>query len=135
MDSYISFDHNQLAAHQNHMDYHDQYEQVPCFSNIFPYNNNQISNDPILKNLQAHLDYSNLPNKFVGTKVSSSTNSTGIMPNNSCDNEVLKAVLSHFAKMESNNIGQTLKGSPSLWEENSESYLSEVGTSNIWSHY
>ncbi|XP_015888323.3 NAC domain-containing protein 21/22 isoform X2 [Ziziphus jujuba] len=133
MDSYISFDHSR-AAHQNYIDYHDQYEQVPCFSNIFPYNNNQIINDPILKNLQAHIDYSNIPNKLAGTTLSSSTNTTGIIPNNDGDNEVLKAVLSHFTKMES-NIGQSLKGSPSLGEGSSESYLSEVGMSNIWSHY
>ncbi|KAH7522457.1 hypothetical protein FEM48_Zijuj07G0140700 [Ziziphus jujuba var. spinosa] len=124
MDSYISFDHSR-AAHQNYIDYHDQYEQVPCFSNIFPYNNNQIINDPILKNLQAHIDYSNIPNKLAGTTLSSSTNTTGIIPNNDGDNEVLKAVLSHFTKMES-NIGQSLKGSPSLGEGSSESYLSEV---------
>lgn len=133
MDSnYISFDYQ---AAQDHVC--DQYhEQVPCFSNIiFPQNQSSTNISPILKH---HLpdpmenSSSNLPTKVGSTFSSSGT----IMPNNdpySCDNEVLKAVLSHFAKMESNN--QSLKGSPSLGEGSSESYLSDVGIPNIWSHY
>ncbi|KAF3441135.1 hypothetical protein FNV43_RR15046 [Rhamnella rubrinervis] len=136
MDSnYISFDYQAAQNYAN-----DQYEQVPCFSNIiYPQNQSSSNINPIPKHRhQPHMEEyynSNLTTKVEPTLSSSTTGI--IMPNNepySCDNEVLKAVLSHFTKMESNN--QSLKGSPSLGEGTpSESYLSEVGMPNIWSHY
>jgi hypothetical protein len=50
----------------------------------------------------------------------------------SCDTKVLKAVLNNLTKMESYG---NLKGSPSLGEGSSESYISEVGMSSLWNHY
>lgn len=133
MDSnYLSFDYQAAQNHAN-----DQYEQVPCFSNIiFPQNQSSSNINPIPKH--HHWPYMEDYNSNLTTKVGPTLSSgINIIPNNepySCDNEVLKAVLSHFTKMES--LNQSLKGSPSLEEgSTSENYLSEVGMPNIWSQY
>lgn len=113
MDSYITFD----QTHPNL----DEHEQVPCFS-IF--SQNQIN--PIFPHItQMEQD--------ISTK---STSSFGLMTAPldpfSCDNKVIKAVLDHLTRMESN---PNIKGSPSMGEGSSESYLSEVGMPNIWNNY
>ncbi|XP_075646866.1 NAC domain-containing protein 21/22-like [Castanea sativa] len=120
MDSYINFDRPQTHA--------DEYEQVPCFS-IF--NQNQTS--PFFTHM------TNMEPNLPTTKFNTETTFKGI-PNNigtcldpfPCDAKVLKAVLSQLSNMDSN---PNMKGSPSLGEGSSESYLSEVGMPNIWSHY
>ena len=53
----------------------------------------------------------------------------------SCDRKMLKAVLNQITKMERNPLNQSLKGSPSLGEGSSESYLSEVGMPHMWNNY
>lgn len=53
----------------------------------------------------------------------------------SCDRQVLTAVLNQLTRMERNPPNQCLKGSPSLGEGSSESYLSEVGMPHLWNNY
>jgi len=118
MDSYITFD----QTHQSHV---DESQQVPCFS-IF--NQNQISN-PIYTHM--------LSSSFMEPNVTA-TNTFKGLPNMaldpfSCDKKVLKAVLNQLSSMDSNL--PNLKGSPSLGEGSSESYLSDVGMPNIWNHF
>lgn len=120
MDSYINFDRPQTHA--------DEYEQVPCFS-IF--DQNQTS--PFFTHM------TNMEPNVPTTKIYTETTFKGI-PNNigTCldpfpsDAKVLKAVLSQLSNIDSN---PNMKGSPSLGEGSSESYLSEVGLPNIWSHF
>ncbi|KDP37704.1 hypothetical protein JCGZ_06845 [Jatropha curcas] len=108
MDSYITFDQTQ-----------PNYEQVPCFS-IF-------SESQILPQIT----------QMESTK--GSTSSFGQLPMTcsnldtfSCDKKTIKAVLSQITKIEANS--NIINGSPSLGEGSLESYLSEVGMSNIWNH-
>ncbi|XP_050216058.1 NAC domain-containing protein 21/22-like [Mercurialis annua] len=120
MDSYITFDQTQPNLHHHH----DHDKQVPCFSiltqsqnnlNIFPYNNNPMD---INKNSAASTPFGQ-----IGTYNHSNLDTF------SCDKSVLKAVLNQLTKMETNPNG------PSLGDGSSESYLSEVGLSNLWNHY
>lgn len=120
MDSYISFDQTQTHT--------DEFEQVPCFS-IF----SQNQTNPIFNHM-ATMDQ---------PKLQPTNHAYGGAPNLgycldplSCDRKVLKAVLSQITKMEKNPlINQSLKGSPSLGEGSSESYLSEVGMPHMWNNY
>ncbi|KAE8124570.1 hypothetical protein FH972_019439 [Carpinus fangiana] len=118
MDSYITFD----QTHQSHV---DESQQVPCFS-IF--NQNQISN-PI---------YTHMLSSSIMEPNVTATNTFKGLPNMaldpfSCDKKVLKAVLNQLSSMDSNL--PSLKGSPSLGEGSSESYLSDVGMPNFWNHF
>ncbi|TKY49342.1 NAC domain-containing protein 21/22 [Spatholobus suberectus] len=119
MDSYISFDQTQTHA--------NEFEQVPCFS-IFSQNqtnpnfNHMITMEPKLPANHA-TTYGGAPNLGY------------YLDPLSCDRKVLKAVLSQITKMERNPLNQSLKGSPSLGEGSSESYLSEVGMPHMWNNY
>ncbi|CAK9148941.1 unnamed protein product [Ilex paraguariensis] len=117
MDPYITFDQTQPNI--------NQYEQVSCFS-IF----NPIQTYPTFSQI-THIE----PNP-------STKNSTipilGGMPDvgayldpSSCNKKVINAFLDQLTKLESN---PTMKGSPSFGEESSESFLSEVGLSTMWTH-
>ncbi|KAF5728210.1 putative NAC domain-containing protein 21/22 [Tripterygium wilfordii] len=110
MDSnYITFDQT-----PNHNLYQNHHEQVPCFS-IF--SQNQFTNRNMMTT------FGQLPLTTTTTYSLDHNFSGG-------DKETIKAVLSQLSEMET-------KGSPSLGEmsSTSESYLSEMGSSNIWNHY
>ncbi|KAL1349777.1 hypothetical protein HN51_026264 [Arachis hypogaea] len=139
MDSYISFDQQQQP--QTHL-HADEYEQVPCFSifshaqtspifnhimepKLFPTNNNNNNNATL----------------YGGGGTTTTPNLGSCLDPFSCDRKVLKAVLSQLTNMErnipnnNNNNTNSIKGSPSLGEGSSESYLSEVGMPNLWNNY
>ena len=132
MDSYISFD--QTQAHSQIPPDHD-YEQVPCFS-IFSDHQNQTN--PIFNHITTME-----PNLLSANKnLNAATYNGGVTPNLgscldpfSCDRKVLEAVLSQLTRTERNPHNPSLKGSPSLGEGSSESYLSDVGMPNIWNSY
>ncbi|KAI5582096.1 hypothetical protein BDE02_07G063100 [Populus trichocarpa] len=118
MDSYITFDQTQPNL--------DEHEQVPCFSIFSQIQTNQ--NFPYI----TQMEVPNLPTKGTGPFGQVPMNITTHSDAFSCDTKVLKAVLNHFNMMESN---ANIKGSPSLGEGSSESYLSDVGMPNLWNHY
>ncbi|KAL2331127.1 hypothetical protein Fmac_018708 [Flemingia macrophylla] len=130
MDSYISFDQTQTQTHA------DEFEQVPCFS-IFSHNN---QTNPIFNHMATTNNME--PNKLPSA-ANHAISAYGGAPNLgnycldpvSCDRKVLKAVLTHITKMERNPLNHSLKGSPSLGEGSSESYLSEVGMPHMWTNY
>ncbi|OIV92491.1 hypothetical protein TanjilG_02254 [Lupinus angustifolius] len=126
VDSYISFN-NQLP--QNHA---LEYEQVPCFS-IF----SQNQTNPL--NFNHHnittMDSKLVVNNNIATTYVGTTNLGSYLDPFSCDKQVLTAVLNQLTKMERNSTNQSLKGSPSLGEGSSESYLSEVGMPHLWNNY
>ncbi|MED6119384.1 hypothetical protein PIB30_011449 [Stylosanthes scabra] len=138
MDSYISFDQQQQQ--------HD-YEQVPCFS-IFSHHS---QTSPIFNHIMEpklfptnNINNNNNNATLYGGGGGTTTTTTATTPNLgscldpfSCDRKVLKAVLSQLTNMERNipNNNNSLKGSPSLGEGSSESYLSEVGMPNLWNNY
>ncbi|KAJ6413392.1 hypothetical protein OIU84_006233 [Salix udensis] len=107
MESYITFEQTQPNS--------DEHEQVPCFS-IFSENQNLLA--PYI----TPMEIPNAPTMDI----------TNPLDSVSCDTKVLKAVLNNLAKMESY---ASFKGSPSLGEGSSESYISGVGMSNLWSHH
>ncbi|KAJ6305242.1 hypothetical protein OIU78_020727 [Salix suchowensis] len=109
MESYITFEQTQPNS--------DEHEQVPCFS-IFSQNQNLLA--PYI----APMEVPNAPTMDI--------TSCNPLDSVSCDTKVLKAVLNNLAKMESY---AGFKGSPSLGEGSSESYISGVGMSNLWSHH
>ncbi|CAL0310236.1 unnamed protein product [Lupinus luteus] len=126
VDSYISFN-NQIAQNHAH-----EYEQVPCFS-IF----SQNQTNPLSFN---HHNITTLDSKFVAnnnnaTTYVGTTNLGSYLDPFSCDKQVLTAVLNQLTKMERNPTNLSLKGSPSLGEGSSESYLSEVGMPHLWNNY
>ncbi|KAJ1430711.1 NAC domain [Sesbania bispinosa] len=119
MDSYISFDQAQVHA--------DEFEQVPCFSIFSQNQNNPIFNH--ITNMEPKLPANN------ATLYGGAPNLGYSLDPLSCDKKVLKAVLSQLTKMERNPINPNLKGSPSLGEGSSESYLSEVGMPHLWNNF
>ncbi|KAG6767129.1 hypothetical protein POTOM_028308 [Populus tomentosa] len=118
MDSYITFDQTQPNL--------DEHEQVPCFSIFSQIQTNQ--NFPYI----TQMEVPNLPSKGTGPFGQVPVNITTPSNSFSCDTKVLKTVLNHLNMMESN---ANIKGSPSLGEGSSESYLSDVGMPNLWNHY
>ncbi|KAF8408760.1 hypothetical protein HHK36_004828 [Tetracentron sinense] len=111
MDSYITFDQTPTNL--------EEFEQVPCFSNYPPNQTNPTFShitqmEPNIPTLEGIPDMANYLNPF------------------HCDKKIIKEVLNHFSKMESN---LEIKASPSFGEGNSESYLSELGLPIIWNHY
>ena len=149
MDAYISFEKPpKIHSSEPNYDYNNNnnphyiQQQVPCFSNNITLPQNYQNHDLILKHI-THME----PNLSIkNTSTSAELATLGGMPNlvdnaitnclnpcNNGDNEVLRVVLDQLTKMESN---PNLKESPLSGEEiSSESYLSEVGMPNIWSHY
>ena len=123
MDSYISFEQAQTHA--------DEYEQVPCFS-IF----SQSQTSPIFDHTTT-MEPKLPPNNINATIYGGGTPNLGTcLDPFSCDRKVLTAVLTQLTKMERNPPNNpSLKGSPSLGEGSSESYLSEVGMPNLWNNY
>ncbi|KAL9378141.1 hypothetical protein Peur_029476 [Populus x canadensis] len=111
MDSYITFDQTQPNL--------DEHEQVPCFSIFSQIQTNQ--NFPYI----TQMEVPNLPTKGTSPFGQVPMNITTPSDAFSCDTKVLKAVLNHL----------NIKGSPSLGEGSSESYLSDVGMPNLWNHY
>ncbi|XP_020223961.1 NAC domain-containing protein 21/22 [Cajanus cajan] len=124
MDSYISFDQTQTQTHA------DEFEQVPCFS-IFS-QNHQTS--PIFNHMATTME-PKLPAANHVSAYGGAPNLGYCLDPFSCDRKVLKAVLSQITKMDRNPLNQSLKGSPSLGEGSSESYLSEVGMPHMWNNY
>ncbi|KAF5730800.1 putative NAC domain-containing protein 21/22 [Tripterygium wilfordii] len=114
MDSnYITFDQTLNNNNNNLFHHHHHHEQVPCFS-IF--SQNQFTTKNIMTT------FGQLP----------STTTTCCLDHNFSggDKKSIEGFLSQLTKMEN-------KGSPSLGEisTTSESYLSEMGISDIWNHY
>ncbi|CAN4103830.1 unnamed protein product [Withania somnifera] len=144
MDPYITFDQTQP---NNNIDMNElYYEQVPCFS-IFTPNQTFISYSHQLPTAATGSTpitaaYGGFPadiGNYVNTTATSST----------CDNKVIKAVLSHLSNkniMEgsnnfNNSAGQNIVNiigggnSPSFGEGSSEtSFLSEVGYPTMWNN-
>ncbi|KAI8557368.1 hypothetical protein RHMOL_Rhmol04G0005500 [Rhododendron molle] len=109
LDSYITFDQTNISKGQ-------QYEHVPCFSNIFTPN---YHTNPTFSDI-THVD---------PIKVPTPTFNFGGRPEistSSCETSVIKSVLNHLNK----------KGSPSLGEGiMSESFLSDVDLPIMWNQY
>ncbi|XP_011022123.1 PREDICTED: NAC domain-containing protein 21/22 [Populus euphratica] len=118
LDSYITYEQTQPNF--------DEHEQVPCFS-IF--SQNQTSQN-LLAPYTTQMEIPNAPAKCTSPFGKVPMDITA--PSFSCDTKVLKAVLNNLTKMESYG---NLKGSPSLGEGSSESYISEVGMSSLWNYY
>lgn len=107
MDSYITFDQPSISKGQ-------QYEQVPCFSNIFSAN---YQTNPTFSDITHMEDPIKLPTPPTFTFVGMPEISTF-----SCEKSVIKSVLNHLTK----------KGSPSLGKGMMpESFLSDV----MWNQY
>uniref|UniRef100_A0A5B6YGQ4 Putative NAC transcription factor n=1 Tax=Davidia involucrata TaxID=16924 RepID=A0A5B6YGQ4_DAVIN len=117
MDSYITLDQTQTNYNIN--------EQVPCFS-IFTTPN---QTNPTFSHI-THME-PNTPTYTFGDMADFGT----CLDPFSCDKKVIKAVLNHLTKMDSNINIPLIKGSPSLGEASSESFLSDVGLSSMWNHY
>ncbi|KAL3591791.1 hypothetical protein D5086_010431 [Populus alba] len=120
LDSYITYEQTQPNL--------DEHEQVPCFS-IF--SQNQTSQN-LLAPFTTQMEAPNTPAKCTSSFGKVPMDITTPLDSFSCDTLVLKAVLNNLTKMESYG---NLKGSPSLGEGSSESYISEVGMSSLWNHY
>nr|AHE80970.1 NAC domain-containing protein [Ammopiptanthus mongolicus] len=121
VDSYISF--NQAQTHADNAD-----EQVPCFS-IFPQNQTNPFFNHMTTTMEPKLPANN------ATTYGGTPNFGSCLDPFSCDRQVLTAVLNQLSNMERNPPNQSLKGSPSLGEGSSESYLSEVGMPHLWNNY
>ncbi|KAK6149496.1 hypothetical protein DH2020_017021 [Rehmannia glutinosa] len=123
-------------------------QQVPCFS-IFNTNQTSPTNFSLLS---THMDPPNIqptkimqPNNYGGITMphdhfgTYNINSASVLMNtdpSSCDNKMIKAVLSHLTKMESGNDHYNINGSsPSFGEGSSDSYLSEEGLCSMWNHF
>ncbi|KAJ9183092.1 hypothetical protein P3X46_007001 [Hevea brasiliensis] len=119
MDSYITFDQTQP--------YLDEYDQVPCFSIFSPSQPNLIF--PHISQMDSNIIPTKTSTAFGQIPISSTCPNLDSV---SCDKTVIKAVLNQLNKMESN---PNIHGSPSIGEGSSESYLSEVGMSNIWNNH
>lgn len=155
MDSYITFNPAQQLGIGMNSD-HD-YEQVPCFSNIF-------SQEPQPSNIFPHLRFLNtVPFKRNDSDVSvsvtaaatasyGSSSAAAVADLGSCfgsinydpsDKKMLKAVLSQLNKVEynnnnnNNNSSNLKESSLSVGEGSSDSFLSEVGMPSIsaWGRY
>eukprot|EP00258_Populus_trichocarpa_P040626 XP_024456645.1 NAC domain-containing protein 21/22 isoform X2 [Populus trichocarpa] len=120
LDSYITYEQTQPNL--------DEHEQVPCFS-IF--SQNQTSQN-LLAPYTTQMEAPNAPAKCTSPFGKVPMDITTPLDSFSCDTKVLKTVLNNLTKMESYG---NLKGSPSLGEGSSESYISEVGMSSLWNHY
>lgn len=108
MDSYITFDQPSISKGQ-------QYEQVPCFSNIFTPN---YQTNPTFSDITHMEDPIKLPTPPTFTFVGMPEISTF-----SCEKSVIKSVLNHLTK----------KGSPSLGKGMMpESFLSDVMWNQYW---
>ncbi|KAE9585073.1 putative transcription factor NAM family [Lupinus albus] len=120
VDSYINFN-NQTQTHHAF-----EYEQVPCFS-IF----SQTQTNPI--NFNNHI--TTMESKFHANNNAPTSNLGSCLDTFSCDKQVLTAVLSQLTKIERNPLNQNLKGSSSLGDGSSGSYLSEVCMPQLWNNY
>lgn len=143
MDPYITFD--QTHPNNNINMNESYYEQVPCFS-IFTPNQTFTSHSHHLSTTTGSTpitaSYGGFPADIGNYLNATATSST-------CDNKVIKAVLSHLSTknvMEGNgnniinpiqNIVNIKGGnSPSFGEGSSEtSFLSEVGYPTMWNNY
>jgi len=128
MDSYITFDQTQTTNHNIMI---NEYEQVPCFSNMFT-PNQSYQNNPTTYSILTHVDPNMSSSKTTPPTFGAMPELGTCLNSISCDKKVLEAVLNHFTKMESY---PNMNGSPSLGEGSSESLLSDVGLSTMWNHY
>lgn len=131
MDSYITFD----QTHTTNLPSSNEYEQVPCFSIFTAPNHHQIMNLHPPTSSLSHINHMD-PN--MSNKITTPTTFGPIPPDHlgsyledpfSCDKKVIKAVLNHLTQIDN------IKGSPSLGEGSSESFLSDVGMPNMWNNY
>ncbi|XP_059662296.1 NAC domain-containing protein 21/22-like [Cornus florida] len=123
MDSYITFD--QTQTNNNII---NEYEQVPCFSNIFTPN----QTNPTFSHI-THVE-PNMSSKTTPTTFGAMPDLGTSLNSFPCDKKVIKAVLNHLTKMES--YPNMVNGSPSLGDQgSSESFLSDVGLPTMWNHY
>lgn len=110
VDSYITFDQTETKL--------NEYEQVPCLSNIFSPNTSNLVFPHMTHMMEPHMLTKTTAPIFGGMPD---------MGDFSCDKMVIKAVLNQLSNVEeAPSFGE---GSPS------ESYLSEVGLPQIWNHY
>uniref|UniRef100_A0A5B6YFR2 Putative NAC transcription factor n=1 Tax=Davidia involucrata TaxID=16924 RepID=A0A5B6YFR2_DAVIN len=119
MDSYIAFDQTQTNL--------NEYEQVPCFS-IFTTPNQTNPTFSHINYMDPNISTKNTPTLTFGGMPDLGTCFDPL----SCEKQVIRAVLSHLSKMDTN---PNIKGSPGLGEGSSESFLSDVGLPNMWNHY
>ncbi|KAJ4976057.1 hypothetical protein NE237_001163 [Protea cynaroides] len=117
MESYISFEQTPPNL--------VEFEQVPCFSN-FAQNQTNPNMPPYAQMEQ------NIPTKNLASFEGVTDMGTYSNPNYSCDKKVIKTILNHLSRYESN---MKVEPSPSLGEGSSESYLSEVDLSSMWNQY
>lgn len=108
---------------------HQIEEQVPCFS-IF----DQTTLTPAFS-LITHTHTHPLPAiPDLGFGYSAPPVTNDDPSSSSCDKKVIRAVLDHLTKMETQN-NHHHQCSSSFGEGSSDSYLSEVGLSSMWNHY
>ncbi|OIW11632.1 hypothetical protein TanjilG_24838 [Lupinus angustifolius] len=123
VDSYITFN-NQAQTHAY------EYEQVPCFSIFSQNQTNPINFNHHITTMDSKVYAHNNAPTYGGA-----SNLGSCLDTFSCDKQVLTAVLSQLTKMERNTSNQIVKGSSSLGEGSSGSYLSEVGMPQLWNNY
>ncbi|XP_043701052.1 NAC domain-containing protein 21/22-like isoform X2 [Telopea speciosissima] len=114
MDSYISFEQTPPNL--------VEYEQVPCFSSFAQ---NQAN-----PNMSAYAQMEpNVLTKSNLTNFGGGSDDMNTFSNPTCDKRVIKAVLNHISKYDTN---LKVEESPILGEGSPESFLSELGLSNMW---
>ncbi|KAJ8542768.1 hypothetical protein K7X08_005291 [Anisodus acutangulus] len=146
MDPYITFDQTQPNNNINMTELY--YEQVPCFSIFTPNQTFSSHNHHHLPTTTA-TGTTPITAAYGGFAADIGNYLNATATSSSCDNKVIKAVLSHLSTK--NNIMEgssniinpcqnivNVKGgnSPSFGEGSSEtSFLSEVGYPSMWNHY
>ncbi|XP_077253272.1 NAC domain-containing protein 21/22-like [Tasmannia lanceolata] len=107
----------------------DGFEQVPCFSNVATNLMYQETNQIFSNQNQME---TNVPTKSLTQFDDLSDLNTFLNPF-SCEKEVIKAVLDHLAKLETNKMVMGM--APTLGEGSSESSLSEMDLPSLWNNY
>ncbi|XP_058101101.1 NAC domain-containing protein 21/22-like [Magnolia sinica] len=123
MDPCLTFDQTPLNL--------EAFEQVPCFSNLSQDQTSQHKSDPNFQDLP-QVDTTIPTKSLVQSEVFPDVGP--FLDPLYCDTElVIKAVLDHFDKVDSNRKMMEVV-SPSLGEGSSESYFSDMGFESMWNH-
>ncbi|KAH0707364.1 hypothetical protein KY290_011917 [Solanum tuberosum] len=149
MDPYITFD--QINPNNNINMNELYYEQVPCFSIFTPNQTFTSSHSHHLPATTTAIGSTPITTAYGGFPADIGNYLNATATSSTCDNKVIKAVLSHLSTknniMEGNSNNNiinpaqnivNIKGgnSPSFGEGSSEtSFLSEVGYPTIWNNY
>ncbi|XP_058071639.1 NAC domain-containing protein 21/22-like [Magnolia sinica] len=120
LDSFLAFDQTPLNL--------EGFEQVPCFSNL-----SQNTTSQTIPQIMPHLPLlePNMSTMSLAHLVTPPDIATLFNPLQ-CEKKVIKAVLDHFTKIESNQ--KMMMVSPGYEEGITESYFPELGIPTMWDH-